>query len=83
MFRFIKKIFFAAVTDFGCNALKCVSMNNQKSKIRPKTVNLNSNKLSFYSYSPLVAVVIILIIYVLNYYAFLMLFKKWISNYVI
>ena len=48
MFRFIKKLFFAAVTDFGCNALKCVWMNNQESKIRLKIVNPNSNKPSFY-----------------------------------
>ena len=28
---------------FSCNALKCVSMNNQKRKVRPEIVNINSN----------------------------------------
>ena len=34
MFEFIKKCFFKAMTFFSCNALKCVSMNNQECKIR-------------------------------------------------
>ena len=29
MFGFITTIFFTAMTFFSCNALKCVSMNNQ------------------------------------------------------
>ena len=29
MFRLIKKVFVVAMTFFGCNTLKCVSMNNQ------------------------------------------------------
>ena len=41
MFGFIKKVFFTAMTFFNCNvlklnSLKCVSMNNQKCKIRTK-----------------------------------------------
>ena len=41
---------------FGCNlsnmnSLECVSMNDQKSKVRPKTVNINSNKPVFYPFS--------------------------------
>ena len=36
MFGFIKKCFFKAMTFFGCNALKRVSMNNQECKIRPE-----------------------------------------------
>ena len=39
---------------FSCNALKCVSMNNQECKIRPKIININSNEPSFYPYSILV-----------------------------
>ena len=35
MFRFTKKCFFTAIAFFGCNALKCVSMNNQECKVRP------------------------------------------------
>ena len=34
MFRFIKQIFFTAMSFFSCNALKCVSMNNEECKIR-------------------------------------------------
>ena len=49
MFGFIKKCFFTAVTFFGCNALKCVSMN-QECKIRQKIINVNSNEPSFYPY---------------------------------
>ena len=35
----------------SCNALKCVSMNNQEYKRRPEIININSNELSFYPYS--------------------------------
>ena len=54
MFGFIKKTFFKAMTLFSCNALKCVSMNNQECKIRPEIININSNRPSFYPYSILV-----------------------------
>ena len=50
MFGFIKNVFFTTVTFFGCNALKCVSMNNQECKIRQKIINVNSNEPSFYPY---------------------------------
>ena len=33
------------------NPLKCVSMNNQECKGRPKIVNINSNEPLFYSFS--------------------------------
>ena len=36
---------------FGCNSLKCVSMNNQECKIRPQIININSNEPLFYTYS--------------------------------
>ena len=41
---------------FGCNlsrvnTLECVSMNNQKSKVRPETVNANSNEPIFFPFS--------------------------------
>ena len=53
MFRFIKKVFVAAMTFFGCNVpnvnpLKCVLMNNQECKIRPHIIDINSNEPSFY-----------------------------------
>ena len=51
MFRFINKVFVIAMTVFSCNALECVSMNNQERKIRPQVVNINSNNPFFYSYS--------------------------------
>ena len=56
MHRFIKKYFFIAVTVFShnllnVNSLKCVSMNNQECKIRPKIINLNTNEPLFYPYN--------------------------------
>ena len=36
---------------FICNALKCVSMNNQECKVRPEIININSSEPSFYPYS--------------------------------
>ena len=54
MFGFVKKMFLVAMTYFSCNALKCVSMNNQECKIRPKVANNNSSEPSLYPYSILV-----------------------------
>ena len=58
MFRFIKKAFFATMTFFSCNALKCVSVNNQniiiirtERKIRTQILNINSDNPLFYPYS--------------------------------
>ena len=51
MFGFIKKVFVVATTFFSCNTLKCISMNNQECKIRPKIIDINSNEPSFYPYS--------------------------------
>ena len=54
MFGFIKKCFFTAMTFFNLpnvNSLKCVSMNNQESKIRTEIINLNNNEPMFYPYS--------------------------------
>ena len=36
---------------FSCNALKCVSMNNQECKVRPEIINTNNKESSFYPYS--------------------------------
>ena len=44
MFRFAKTIFFTAMTLFSCNALKCVSVNNQECKMRPEIISVNSNE---------------------------------------
>ena len=56
MFGFIKKVFYTAMMFFGYNVLnlnplKFVSMNDQKFKIRPETINVNSNVPSFFPYS--------------------------------
>ena len=56
MFGFIKKVFFTAMTIFGCsvlgvNSLKCVSMNNQESKIRTKIIDIDNDEPIFYPYS--------------------------------
>ena len=51
-------------------------MSKQECKVRPAMININSNKPSFYKPS----VVIILIVHMVNY-AFLMLWKKWMLNY--
>ena len=52
MFRFIKKIFIAAMTFVGCCELnsiplKCVSVSNQECKVRPDMMNINSNESCF------------------------------------
>ena len=52
----IKKYFFPAMTSFSYNALnvnslECVSMNNQKCKIRSEIINGNSNEPVLYPYS--------------------------------
>ena len=44
-------MFVAAMTFFSCNALECVSMNNQECKIRPQVVNIISDNPFFYPYS--------------------------------
>ena len=52
MFRFIKKCFFTAITlinfnVLNLNSLECVSVNNQKCKIRTEIINPNTNELIF------------------------------------
>ena len=54
MFVFVKKMFVAAMTFFGCNALKCVPVNNQECKVRSEIIDINSNEPTFYPYSILV-----------------------------
>ena len=51
IFRIIKQIFVVAMSFLSCNALECVSMNNQECRIRPEIININSNKPLFYPYS--------------------------------
>ena len=55
MFGFIKKMFVVAMSFLSCNALKCVSMNNEECKIKPKIMNINYNEILFCRYSILVS----------------------------
>ena len=52
----MKQIFVSAIMFFGynlssVNSLSCISMNNQKCKVRPDIVNVNSNEPIFYPFS--------------------------------
>ena len=56
MFKFIKKVFIAAMAFFSpsvlnVNSLECVSMNNQECKARPKMLDTNANESVFNPYS--------------------------------
>ena len=56
MFEFVKQTFISAMMFFSCNlpsvnSLKCISMNNQKGKVRPEIVNVNSDEPVFYPFS--------------------------------
>ena len=54
MLRFIEKAFAIIATFFNLsyvNFLKCISMNNQECKARPKIIGFNSNEPVFYPYS--------------------------------
>ena len=56
MFGFVKRIFVSAMMFFGCNLssvnlLECVSMNNQKCKVRTEIVNVNSDEPVFFPFS--------------------------------
>ena len=54
VFRFVKKVFVLGLTVLSNSitvALNCVSMNNQKCKVRPKIIYINSNSPMFYPFS--------------------------------
>ena len=57
MLGFIKKFFFtvlrvlSSVNLLSTTPLKCVSMNDQEYKVRPETLNVNSNEPVFYPFS--------------------------------
>ena len=55
MFEFIKQmltpvIMLSSILS-SINSLKCILMNNQKCKVRPEIVNVNSNEPIFYPFS--------------------------------
>ena len=54
VFSFVKKVFALGLTVSSnsiTGALNCVSMNNQECRVRPKTVDINSNNPMFYPFS--------------------------------
>ena len=54
IFSFVEKVFVSGLTVLSSSitgALNCVSMNNQKCKVKPKIVDINSNSLMFYPFS--------------------------------
>ena len=55
MFRFIKQIFISGLMYFenlsNVNSLECVSIKNQKFKVRPEIVDINSKNPIFYPFS--------------------------------
>ena len=56
MVRFIKKVFFTAMTFFNfnvlrVNSLECISMKNQECKVREEVINVNTNNPVFCPFS--------------------------------
>ena len=55
MFKFIEQIFVSTLMFFGSlsnvNPLECVSIKNQKCKIRPEIINISTNDPIFYPFS--------------------------------
>ena len=55
MFRFIKQIFISAMMFFGSLScvisLECISIKNEECKVRPETININSNNPIFFPFS--------------------------------
>ena len=55
MFRFVKQIAISALMLFNSllnvNPLECITMKNQECKVRPETVDINSNNPMFYPFS--------------------------------
>ena len=50
MFEFVKKSVFHRINNF-IKFYSCISMKNQECKVRPETINVNSNEPVFYSFS--------------------------------
>ena len=54
VFSFVYKVFVLGLIVLSSritDALKCISLNNQKCNVRPKTVNVSSNNPIFYPFS--------------------------------
>ena len=80
VFSFVKKVLVLGLTVLSgsiTSALKCLSMNNQKCKVRPKIFSVSSNNPIFYPFSvkrKIGAVVIVIVLMILKQrFAFLIL----------
>ena len=53
IFSFVKKVFVLGLTILSniTNALDCILMKNQKCKVRPEIISINSNNPIFYPFS--------------------------------
>ena len=57
MFRLIKNTFLVVLTvlsylnPLSATSLSCISINNQKCKVRPEIINVNSDEPVFYPFS--------------------------------
>ena len=53
IFSFVKKVSVLGLTVLSniTNALECISVKNQKCKVRPEIININSNNPIFYPFS--------------------------------
>ena len=54
MFRFIKNIFLtvlSCVNPLSATSLTCILMNNQECKVRPESINVDSDEPVFYPFS--------------------------------
>ena len=55
MLRFIKQILVSAMMFFSSlssvNSLECISMKNQKCKVKPEIIDINSNDPIFFPFS--------------------------------
>ena len=55
MFSFVRKIFISTMMFFSslsnANPLECISLKNQECKVRPETIDVNSNNPIFYPFS--------------------------------
>ena len=51
MSGFIEKVIVTAMIYFSCEALECVSMNNQECRAGTETIHINRNEPSFCPWS--------------------------------
>ena len=49
--KFLSKVLLTVLSSSITSALKCISLNNQACKVRPKIVDVSSNNPIFYPFS--------------------------------